>query len=206
MTVPSLAVSVHDRYTPEVRDRILGKLDTSIKEMATYRLLTPTHLRTLVEIEARDAPVLSLYLQLSPDRRATGAWRTVFSSLSAAALRPIAERHKRQAVTDELDRIGQALEAELPVFGRGVAFFTCRKLGLWRQIAISVPLPDGAYVSSSPYLRPLARTRDEHDRFVLALLSRERSRFFVSQIGEVDEVISGQRPTAAQDTDRPRAA
>jgi len=195
MRVPSLAVSVHDRYTPEVRDRILGKLDTSIKEMATYRLLTPTHLRTLVEIEARDAPVLSLYLQLSPDRRATGAWRTVFSSLSAAALRPIAERHKRQAVTDELDRIGQALEAELPVFGRGVAFFTCRKLGLWRQIAISVPLPDGAYVSSSPYLRPLARTRDEHDRFVLALLSRERSRFFVSQIGEVDEVfrVKGQR-------------
>jgi hypothetical protein len=98
-------------------------------------------------------------------------------------------------VTDELDRIGQALEAELPVFGRGVAFFTCRKLGLWRQIAISVPLPDGAYVSSSPYLRPLARTRDEHDRFVLALLSRERSRFFVSQIGEVDEVfrVKGQR-------------
>jgi len=29
MTVPSLAVSVHDRYTPEVRDRILGKLDAS---------------------------------------------------------------------------------------------------------------------------------------------------------------------------------
>src|SRR5207253_8385154 len=114
-------------------------------------------------------------------------------SLSAAALRPIAERHKR-SMTDELDRIGQALEAELPALGRGVAFFTCRKLGLWRQIAVSVPLPDGVYVRSSPYLRPLVRTRDEHDRFVLALLSRERSRYFVSQIGEVDEVyrVKGQ--------------
>ena len=73
--------------------------------------------------------------------------------------------------------------------------FTCRKLGLWRQIAVSVPLPDGAYVGSSPYLRPLVRTRDEHDRFVLALLSQERSRFFVSQIGQVDEVfrVKGQR-------------
>jgi hypothetical protein len=68
-------------------------------------------------------------------------------------------------------------------------------LGLWRQIAVSVPLPDGAYVSSSPYLRPLVRTRDEHDRFALALLSQERSRFFVSQIGQVDEVfrVKGQR-------------
>ena len=46
MTVPSLAVSVHDRYTPEVRDRIPGKLDGSIKETEAYRLLTPTHLRT----------------------------------------------------------------------------------------------------------------------------------------------------------------
>lgn len=195
MRVPSLAVSVHDRYTPEVRDRILGKLDAAIKETAAYRLLTPAHLRTLAEIEAGDMPVLSLYLQLSSDRRATGAWRTVFSSLSAAALRPIAERHKRQAVTDELDRIGEALEAELPVLGRGVAFFSCRKLGLWQQIAVSVPLPDGAYVGSSPYLRPLVRTRDEHDRFVLALLSQERSRFFVSQIGQVDEVfrVKGQR-------------
>jgi hypothetical protein len=195
MTVPSLAVSVHDRYTPEVRDRILGKLDGSIKETEAYRLLTPTHLRTLAEIEAGDAPVLSLYLQLSPDRRAAGAWRTAFSSLSAAALRPIADRHKRKAVTDELDRISQALEAELPVLGRGVAFFTCRKLGLWRQIAVSVPLPDDVHVSSSPYLRPLVRTRDEHDRFALALLSQERSRFFVSQIGQVDEVfrVKGQR-------------
>jgi len=58
-----------------------------------------------------------------------------------------------------------------------------------------VPLPDDVYVSSSPYLRPLVRTRDEHDRFALALLSQERSRFFVSQIGQVDEVfrVKGQR-------------
>lgn len=139
--------------------------------------------------------MLSLYLQLSPNRRAAGAWRTAFLSISAAALRPIADRHKRKAVTDELDRISQAVEAELPVLGRGVAFFTCRKLGLWRQIAVSVPLPDDVYVSSSPYLRPLVRTRDEHDRFALALLSQERSRFFVSQIGQVDEVfrVKGQR-------------
>jgi peptide subunit release factor 1 (eRF1) len=32
-------------------------------------------------------------------------------------------------------------------------------------------------------------TRDEHDRFVLALLSQEHSRFFISQIGEVEEVF-----------------
>ena len=54
---------------------------------------------------------------------------------------------------------------------------------------MSVPLPDGAHLGSRPYVRPLARTRDEHDRFVLALLSQEHSRFFISQIGQVEEVF-----------------
>jgi hypothetical protein len=44
-------------------------------------------------------------------------------------------------------------------------------------------LPDGARWTQRPYIRPLARTRDEHDRFVLAILSQEQSRFFISQIG-----------------------
>jgi hypothetical protein len=53
----------------------------------------------------------------------------------------------------------------------------------------SLPLPDGAHLGPRPYVRPLARTRDEHDRFVLAVLSQELSRFFVSQIGQIEEVF-----------------
>jgi peptide subunit release factor 1 (eRF1) len=60
---------------------------------------------------------------------------------------------------------------------------------LWRQIAVPVPLPDGAYLRLRPYLRPLVRTRDEHDRFILVLLSLELNRFFISQIGQVEEVF-----------------
>src|SRR5258708_5787087 len=42
-------------------------------------------------------------------------------------------------VREEFARIECALDADLPEMGRGVAFFTCRRLGLWRQIALSVP-------------------------------------------------------------------
>jgi hypothetical protein len=41
----------------------------------------------------------------------------------------------------------------------------------------------------TPFIRPFVRTRDEHDRFVIALLSEEISRYFVSQIGQVQEVL-----------------
>jgi hypothetical protein len=54
---------------------------------------------------------------------------------------------------------------------------------------VPLPLPDGAYAAAHPYIRPLVRTRDEHDRFIIALLSEEISRYFVSQIGQVQEVL-----------------
>jgi release factor family 10 len=188
MRVPALTVSGHDRYNPEIRDRIVAKLHTPVDE-ATYQLVTPSRLRALAEIEAGNWPVVSLYLQLSPDRRVGGGWRTYLASLSDSVLKPIAEHRRRELLQEEFDRIETALDNELPALGRGAAFFTCRKLGVWRQIAVSVPLPDSVHVLPRPYLRPLVRTRDEHDRFVLGVLSEEMSRFFISQIGQVEEVF-----------------
>jgi peptide subunit release factor 1 (eRF1) len=133
--------------------------------------------------------VLSLYLQLTPERRIGGVWRSTFSSLATAMLHGIADRRERKLAEAELDRVEQAMQEALPVLGRGVAFFAGQTIGLWHQVAVSLPLPDGAHWTARPYLRPLARTRDEHDRFVLAILSQEQSRFFISQIGNVEEVF-----------------
>jgi peptide subunit release factor 1 (eRF1) len=194
MTVPSLSLGVHDRYGPEIRDKILNKLQAPSEDRA-YHLLTPAQLRALARTEAPDAPVLSFYLQLGPERRRGGAWHSFFSSLATATLRSIDEKRERRALGDELERIEEALNEELPELGRNVVFFVCRPLGLWSQIAVSVPLPDHLHLSGRPYVRPLVRTRDEHDRFVLAVLSQEQSRFFISQIGQVEEVfqVKGQR-------------
>jgi hypothetical protein len=209
MSTPNLSLGGLDHYTPELRDRILEKLNAAHFSETAYQMLTPMHLRSLTEIETADATVASFYMQLSPDRRVGGAWRTFFSSLREATLKPIQNRHHREEIQGELDRIEQALEAELPALGRGVAFFSSQKLGLWRQIAVSVPLPDGVWLNPKPYLRPLVRTRDEHDRFVLVLLSEKLSRFFISQIGQVEEMleITTERPHAlAEGGRRPPAA
>lgn len=72
MTIPALTINWHDHYTPELRDRILAKVGTPAND-TTYQLLTPERLRALAEIEAGNWPVVSLYLQLSPERRAGGA-------------------------------------------------------------------------------------------------------------------------------------
>ena len=189
MSIPALSLSGHDRYTPEIRDSILEKLRAAPADETAYRMLSPARLRALAEIEASNAKVLSFYMQLSPDRRVGRAWHTVFSSLRDRTLKAIDDRRQRRGVQDEFDKVEQALAAELPALGRGVAFFSSRELGLWQQIAVSVSLPDGAYLRSRPYLRPLVRTRDEHNRFILVLLSLELNRFFISQIGQVEEVF-----------------
>jgi peptide subunit release factor 1 (eRF1) len=188
MSIPSLTASVQDRYDPEVRDRILALLQQSRAEMA-YPLLTPAQLRALAETESPDAPVLSFYLQLTPERRVGNAWRAVFTHLTDDTLKPIDDTRKRQAMQDQFDRIRRALDDELPALGRGAAFFSCPKLGLWQQIAVSLPLPDGVHLGPRPYVRPLLRTRDEHDRAVLALLSQELSRFFIAELGTIEEVF-----------------
>jgi hypothetical protein len=103
-------------------------------------------------------------------------------------LRPVHDTKVRHALEQEVAQVSQAMEDELPVLGRGAAFFSCRTAGLWRQIAVPLPLPDNAHAAAQPYIRPLVRARDEHDRFVIALLS-EISRYFVSQIGQVQEVL-----------------
>jgi hypothetical protein len=182
MSIPSVSVGLHDRYTPEIRDRIVEKLQARIDDTA-YHLLAPAHLRTLAGIETPDGPVLSLYLQFGPERRSRAGWHSVFSSLVNETLQAIRDRREHRVMREEFNRIEDALNERLPELGRGVAFFTCKAIGLWQQIAVSVPLPEGVHLGPRPYMRPLVRTRDEHDRFVLALLSQEHSRFFISQIG-----------------------
>src|SRR3954452_9224289 len=191
MSLQTLSYGAHDRFTPEFRDKVLEKLRTAMASVdeTEYRLLSSAQLRALAEIDQPEGPVLSVYLQLGGDRRTGRNWNSFFNAIADATLRRIGDRRLRRLVKEEFDRIERTLDEGLPTMGRGVAFFVCRATGLWRQIALTVQLPDGAWLGRHPYIRPLARTRDEHDRFILAVLSQERTRYFISRIGQVEEVL-----------------
>lgn len=188
MDIPSVSITRHDRYTPELRDKIAQALRAP-PAAAGYHVLTAPLLRELADTVSESAPILSLYIHLTPERRVGGAWRSYLSSLSEAVLRPVHDKKVRHALEQEVAQVSQAMESELPVLGRGAAFFSCRTAGLWRQVAVPLPLPDNAHAAAQPFIRPLVRAQDEHDRFIIALLSEEISRYFVSQIGQVQEVL-----------------
>jgi peptide subunit release factor 1 (eRF1) len=194
MGIPALDFTALDRYSPELRDRVLALLQGSAA--TGYEILSPDALRELAKLESPDEPVFSLYLQLGPDRRAGSGWRSAFHSLRHATLELVTERRRREAMQETFERIIATLEDALPTLGRGAAFFSCRTLGLWRKVSFALPLPDAVHLEPRPHIRPLVRTADEHDRFLLALQSQNLSRFFLSQIGQLQEVLQVKLPPA----------
>jgi hypothetical protein len=124
MDIPSISVNRHDRYTPDLRDKIAQALGAPPAE--GYHVLTPPLLRELADTVSERAPILSLYIQLTPERRVGGAWRSYLSSLSEALLRPVQDKKICHALEQEIAQVCQAMGGELPVLGRGAAFFSCR--------------------------------------------------------------------------------
>ncbi|MFN3595783.1 MAG: peptide chain release factor 1 [Rubricoccaceae bacterium] len=175
--------------SPDERDALLSEL-TQRTTTPGFHFLSADHIGRLNEARSEGAPIVSLFLELTPEQRVGDTWETTFKELRARALeRPGARGHER-AVRAELDRIEEALRRGLPRTGRGVAFFACEAIGLFEQIGVAIGLPNEVQVHSQPYVRPLARVRDEHDRFVIALVSAHKSRFFFAQIGLVEEVYT----------------
>ena len=170
---------------PKERDALLSELRRRTTTPG-FHFLDSDHLSRLNEARSTGAPIVSLYLEMTPEARLGTTWKTTLKDLCDRALEDAGE-HKK-AVQAECDRISDALEAGLPRTGRGVVFFACEEIGLFEQLGTAIALPNEVQVTDNPYVRPLARIRDENDRFVIALLSMHKSRFFFAQIGLVEEV------------------
>ena len=170
---------------PDARDALLAELRRRTTTPG-FHFLSTEHLQRLNDAQSSDGPVLSLYMELTPEARIGETWRTTFKDLRDRALADAGGREK--AVDAELNRIEEALAGGLPRTGRGLAFFACEGIGLFEQLGTAITLPNAVFVTDNPHVRPLARVRDENDRFVIALLSAHKSRFFFAQIGLVEEV------------------
>ena len=171
--------------SPDTRDALLAELRRRTTTPG-YHFLSADHIQRLNDAHSPDAPVVSVYMELTPSMRIGDAWEIAFKDLRQRAMEEAGDQKK--AVEAELDRIQAALAEGLPRTGRGLAVFSCESLGLFERLGTAIALPNDVYVGREPYVRPLARVRDENDRFVIALVSAHKSRYFFSQIGLVEEV------------------
>ena len=174
--------------TPELRDTLIAELEERTTSPG-FHYLDADHLQELAAIESPEAPILSFFMELTPEMRVGDAWHITFKDLAKRALDGLNGSYEPAPVQRELDRVEEALRAGIPRTGRGLVFYACEEIGLFRQFGTAIALPNTTYVDRRPYVRPLVRVRDEHDRFLLVVLSQKQMRFFFSQIGLVEEVF-----------------
>ncbi len=171
--------------TSQERDSLIVRFDELAAD-GSLNLLTRRRFTELAALES-DSPVVSLYIDLSPQHRHNNAWAIDLKTHARDALAGIADRGQAETVRGEIERMERRLIEDAPRLGRGAAFFSCPARELWFQVSLPLALPTRLRVGRRPYLRPLARIRDEHDRFGVVILDNQRARLFVSQLGHVQE-------------------
>lgn len=141
-------------------------------------------LAELLGFEAGDDLVLSVYLNLTPDRQVGRTYALAFEDLVRAlgeGLDPAA----RAALDREAARV-RALLDEGPR-GRGLAAFSSTPRDFWQVWSLPVVVAEGCYLGRRPYLRPLLDVLDEYERYAVALVDKEKARLFLVELGEIEE-------------------
>jgi len=170
------------------RDALKRQVDQLV-EQAPFNLLTRQHLIDLAAVESEGAPIVSLYLNLSPQKRLKRAWSVALKSMARNALEGQPTSISADAASAEVEKIERMLDERIPDLERGVAVFSCEPIGLWWLVPVPLQIRNRMEIGRRPFLRPLVRILDEHDQYVVVLLDKRRARLFVGQHGSIFEVL-----------------
>ncbi|GAB4246916.1 baeRF10 domain-containing protein [Deferrisoma sp.] len=184
MTTP-VNVSMEQILSPQDTEEVKELFETAVNS-PVHVLPTPGQARELAAWKEGKAPVVSLYLDLGPERRARGGWEAAVKDL----LRKTREAGG-PAVENEVSRLETVLLADPPpTQARGLALFTCGAEGLWRMFTLPIQVDDRVHVGPRPYVRPLVRAIDEHEQALVVLASEARSRVALTQAGLCQELLT----------------
>src|SRR5436305_5084413 len=160
--------------------------------------------RRLVAYRGRE-PVISLYLDLDPERFATAPARAsqIRSLLDSAAKEIESEKHDRShdqlvALRADLERIRSFLSsAEAPFKGaRGLAVFSSAGSALFETIKLTRPVPAQVLIGDAPYVAPMLEAV-QSVRWLVALVNRRSARVLagvpdrLSERARLDDGVRG---------------
>ncbi|MFZ5585934.1 MAG: hypothetical protein ACOZHQ_08410 [Thermodesulfobacteriota bacterium] len=155
-------------------------------------MLDTSDMRRLAEINTHPHLTLSLYLALDQSRE------TRLLSLNQMFKRKEQQLLGNGASPDpktfaaEQNRIVRFVE-ELPTGpDRGLALFACSPRELFETFTFPVSVPDQLQVGNAPYIRPIAALSGERCRAVTVLLDQRKARFFISFLGQIQELDQAQ--------------
>ena len=141
----------------------------------------------LVHFDGHGARILSVYLDLGPERQVTRSHAIALKDLVKVS-RERLDKGSRQALDAEAARLQAWLDEEAPR-ARGLAIFSSSPRGLWATYHLPVAVPDRLSFDTHPLITPLLSLLDDLERFVVALVDKESARLmtvFESRIESVE--------------------
>ncbi len=145
-------------------------------------------LEPLLNYSPGRTPVVSLYLNTDMTRRLKDEVLLVLKGFLKEA--------SGEASPEDLEKIENFFTLEYDWQARGVAVFSNAEKDFWLSYSFPKPFADEIQVLPEPYIRPLAHLLSLHERYGVALVSREQARFFGFNMGELEEFggVSGDVP------------
>ena len=140
----------------------------------------------LVRFDGHGARVLSVYLDLDPERQVTRAYQIVLEDLVKGAREPL-DKDPRAELQADVDRVREWLETERPR-ARGLAVFSSSGPGLWETYRLPVGVPDRLSFETHPLITPLLGVVDDLERYVVALVDKQSARLLTVFEGRIEAV------------------
>lgn len=163
-------------------------------------LATPLRdqLEKLAAYEPQHVPVVSLYLNLTPDQHGRDNYDAFVRKAFAERAKAFKENSaERASIERDLERINTYLAEEVNRSSNGLALFASSGAGeFFEAIQFDAPLDEHwLVVGSVPHLYPLAKIIDQYPRYASVVLDTHHARIFVFGLGSVErrEQVTGEK-------------
>jgi peptide chain release factor subunit 1 len=131
-------------------------------------------------------PVISLYLNTSPDGRGRDHFEPfVRKELISRAKTYALRSHERESFERDIERINHYLSSEVDPSANTITLFACAaEKEFFETLQLAPALDDHTlYVGRQPHLYPLARLYDQYRRYAVLLANTNSARLYVFGMG-----------------------
>jgi hypothetical protein len=139
-------------------------------------------------IDSPSAPVVSVYLNLFPERLEKRSllprMRDLMHPLEALAQSGELDHDASQGLHADIQRVFELSDGLAMILDPAAAVFVSGAIGLERQIILPSRIWDVAVAGPRPYLRPLEAVLDEYRRVATVVIDARLAEIFVNHMGE----------------------
>lgn len=147
---------------------------------------TRADLGRLVRFDGRGTRILSVYLDLDPERQVKQSHRIVLEDLVKGAREPL-EKDQLRDLEAEAAKVREWLEEEQPR-ARGLAVFSASAANLWETFRLPAPVPDRLSFDLHPLVTPLLGLIEDLEPYLAALVDKESARLLLVSEGRIESV------------------